>query len=126
MKKILFVLVMVMSMSVMAVNAQATKKSSDMEKKVDKTTTTTTRAAKNAATSAAMTVADLPKAVSDNIEKSYPGYAVKEVKSANGKNGADYKVTIEKGTAKKTLLYDKEGKIVVPKEEKSSKKSSVK
>lgn len=110
MKKLLFVLVLVMS--VMVVNAQTKTTPSSTEKKTTTTTTTTTKAP-----AATLKVSDLPKAVTDNIEKAYPGYTIKEVKSE--KNGAEYKVMIEKGTSKESLLYDKEGKLI-----KSSAKST--
>lgn len=106
-----------MVMSVLAVNAQATKTTAPSSEK--KTTTTTTTTTMAPAASATMKVSDLPKAVSDNIAKSYPGYTVKEAKSE--KNGAEYKVMLEKGTSKETLTYDKEGKLL-----KSSAKSESK
>jgi hypothetical protein len=96
MKKLVFVLVLVMS--VMAVRAQVNKTPGASESK----STVTTPAS-------AVKVADLPKAITDNIAKEYPGYTVKEASSVTGKNGLNYQVVIMKGTETEALLYDKDG-----------------
>lgn len=97
MKKLVFFLVLVMS--VMAVRAQDNKTPGASD-------------SKSTATSPAATtvkVADLPKAITDNIAKDYPGYTVKEASSVTGKNGLNYQVVIMKGTENEALLYDKDG-----------------
>jgi hypothetical protein len=94
MKKVFFVLVLMMSVVVM--NAQTAK--------------TTTPVAKS--THAAFSVADLPKAVTDNIAKDYPGFTVKDAKTKTAKSGLEYVVAVVKGTESKTLLFDKAGKFL--------------
>jgi hypothetical protein len=68
----------------------------------------------NAPASSASTikVADLPKALTDNFAKEYPGYMIKEAMRAPEGSGADYKLVVAKGTTTETLLYDKNGKFV--------------
>jgi hypothetical protein len=94
MKKVFFVLVLMMSVVVM--NAQTAK--------------TTAPAAKT--TQSAFSVADLPKAVTDNIAKDYPGFTVKDAKTKTAKSGLEYVVSVIKGTETKTLLFDKAGKFL--------------
>jgi hypothetical protein len=96
MKKVLFVLVLVMS--ALIVNAQATK------------TTTTAPAAKPVV--AVVKVADLQKAITDNIAKDYVGFTIKEATSVTTNNVVTYEVVIVKGNTTETLVYDKDGKFV--------------
>jgi adenine C2-methylase RlmN of 23S rRNA A2503 and tRNA A37 len=94
MKKVLVVLVLVMA--VLAVNAQ-----------------TTAPAAKEKSVSTPVMVADLQKAITDNIAKDYVGYTIKEATSVTSEDGTvKYKVVVVKGTTTETLVYDKEGKFV--------------
>jgi hypothetical protein len=118
MKKLASVLVLIMS--VLIVNAQETKTSTTKKSPETTTTTTTTKTTAKPATPAAKI--ELPKAVTDNIEKSYPGYTVKEVKDAKGKDGADYEVFLHKGNSKETLYYTKDGKMVKQVNKSESKK----
>lgn len=97
MKKLVLILVLVMS--VLAVRAQDTKTPGASDSK----STTASPAA------SVVKVADLPKAITDNIAKDYPGYTVKEASSVTGKNGLNYQVVIMKGTETEALLYDKDG-----------------
>jgi len=94
MKKVLFVLVFVIA--VLAVNAQATK-------------TTVTNAK---ATRTTVQVADLQKAITDNIAKDYVGFTIKDATSVTANNSVTYEVVIVKGTTTETLIYDKDGKFV--------------
>src|SRR5450759_1184388 len=94
MKKVLFVLVLMMA--VVAVNAQATK-----------TTSTTAKS-----TRTTVKVADLQKSITDNIAKDYAGYTIKEAKSITANNAVTYQVVITKGTSTETLVYDKDGMFV--------------
>lgn len=96
MKKLALILVLVMS--VMAVKAQDTKTPNPSESKSTVTTPATS-----------VRVADLPKSITDNIAKDYPGYTVKEASSVTGKNGLNYQVVIMKGTESEALLFDKDG-----------------
>ncbi len=104
MKKLLFVLVLVMA--VLVVNAQAPK-------------TTPAPAAQPAKaapaaqpTKAVIKVADLQKAITDNIAKDFAGFTIKEASSVTTNKVVTYEVCIVKGTAMETLVYDKAGKFL--------------
>ena len=90
MKKVLFVLVLIMA--VMVVNAQVA------------TTVDSTRTV--------VKVADLQKAITDNIAKDYVGYTIKEATSVTEKTIVTYEVVIVKGTTTETLVFDKDGVFV--------------
>jgi hypothetical protein len=94
MKKVLFVLVLMMS--VLAVNAQASK--------------TSTTSAKS--THAVVQVADLQKPITDNIAKDYAGYTIKSASSVTANNVLTYQVVVAKGSNTETLVYDKDGMFV--------------
>jgi hypothetical protein len=94
MKKALFVLILLMS--VLVVEAQATK-------------TTVTNAKSTRAT---VKVDDLQKAIKDNIATDYVGFTIKEATSVTTNNSVTYHVVIVKGTNTETLVYDKDGKFV--------------
>src|SRR5664280_1631205 len=94
MKKVLFV--MVLMMSVLIVNAQATK-----------TTVTNAKSTKTT-----VKVADLQKSITDNIAADYAGYTIKEATSVTANNSVNYNVVFVKGTATETLVYDKDGMFV--------------
>jgi len=93
MKKVLIVLVLMMT--ALIVNAQS-------------------KSGMTQAKSAPMVVkvADLPKAISDNIAKDYPGFTIKEATCTNENNMMTYKVHVVNGMNKETLLYDKDGKLL--------------
>jgi len=82
MKKLLFVLVLVMG--ALVVNAQRTP----------------------------VKVADLQKAITDNITKNYVGFTVKDATQVVENNVVTFEVVITKGTTQETLLYDKDGKFL--------------
>jgi hypothetical protein len=94
MKKVM--IVMVLMMSVLALNAQTPK-----------TTATHAKAVKTT-----IKVADLQKNITDNIAKDYAGYTIKSATSVTANNVVTYHVLVEKGTAKETLVYDKDGMFV--------------
>lgn len=94
MKKVLFVLVLIMA--VLVVNAQTSK-------------TTVTKAQSTRTT---VKVADLQKAITDNIAKDYVGFTIKEATSVTTNNTVTYDVVIVKGTTTETLVYDKDGNFV--------------
>lgn len=94
MKKVLFV--MVLMMSVLVVSAQTTK-----------TTTTNAKSTKTT-----VKVADLQKNITDNIAKDYPGYTIKEATSVTANNSVTYDVVVMKGSMTETLVYDKDGMFV--------------
>jgi hypothetical protein len=90
MKKVLIVLVLIMA--VMVVNAQVTN-STDSTRTIVK-------------------VADLQKAITDNIVKDYVGYTIKEATCVTENNIVTFEVVIVKGTTTETLVYDKDGVFV--------------
>ena len=94
MKKVLFVLVIMMT--VLTVNAQTTK--------------TTVTNAKSTRTT--VKVADLQKNITDNIAKDYAGFTIKEASSITKNNITNYDVVIAKGSTTETLVYDKDGMFV--------------
>jgi len=94
MKKVLFVLVLMLS--VMTINAQVAK-------------TTTTKAK---STHAVVKIADLPKAITDNVVKDYAGFTIKEASSMTANNVVTYHVVVAKGSTTETLVYDKDGMFV--------------
>jgi hypothetical protein len=94
MKKVLFVLVLMMA--VLAANSQPTK--------------TTVINAQAVTTS--VKVADLQKAITDNIAKDWAGFEIKSATSITEKNAVTYEVVVAKGTTVETLVYDKDGKFV--------------
>jgi hypothetical protein len=93
MKKVLFVLVFMMA--ALVVNAQ---------------TKATTTQAKPTVT--VVKIADLPKAITDNVAKDYTGFIIKDATCTNTNNVVTYEVVIGKGTSKETLVYDKDGKFI--------------
>ena len=93
MKRILFVMVFIMS--VLVVNGQA----DTTYKKMNSKQTT-------------VKVADLPRAVTDNIAKMYPGYTVKEASTVMENMALNYHVVVSNGSATETLVYDKDGKFL--------------
>jgi hypothetical protein len=94
MKKVLFVLVLMMS--VLAVNAQTSK----------------TAGTKAKSTHAVVQVADLQKAITDNIAKDYVGFTIKSASSVTANNALTYHVVIAKGSTTETLVYDNNGAFV--------------
>jgi len=94
MKKVIVVLVLVMA--VLAVNAQ-----------VPVTTTT-----KEVPVRTTILVADLQKAITDNIAKDYVGYTIKEATKVTTKDIVTYEVVVVKETVTETLEYDNDGKFV--------------
>jgi hypothetical protein len=93
MKKLVFILVLLMG--ALVVNAQAGK-----------------TAAKNQPMKMVVKIADLPKALTDNVAKDYPGFTIKEATSVTANNSLTYDVVITKGTTTETLVYDKDGKFI--------------
>jgi hypothetical protein len=94
MKKVLFVLVLMMS--VLIVNAQTTQTTSTKTKSIHTT----------------IKVGDLPKAITDNIAKDNAGFTIKEATSVTKNNIMTYHVVVVKDATTETLVYDKDGKFV--------------
>jgi hypothetical protein len=57
-------------------------------------------------------VADLPKAIAENVAKNYAGFTIKEATKVTENNVVTYDVKINKGTTTETLVYDKDGKFL--------------
>jgi len=82
MKKLLFVMVLVMG--ALVVNAQKTP----------------------------VKVADLQKSITDNIAKDYVGFTIKDATKVVENNVVTYDVVVVKGTTQETLCYDNTGKFL--------------
>ena len=82
MKKLLFVMVLVMG--ALVVNAQKTP----------------------------VKVADLQKSITDNIAKDYVGFTIKEATQVVENNVVTFDVVVVKGTTQETLCYDNTGKFL--------------
>jgi hypothetical protein len=82
MKKLLFVIVLVMG--ALVVNAQKTP----------------------------VKVADLQKSITDNITKDYVGFTIKEATKVVENNVVTFDVVVVKGTTQETLCYDNTGKFL--------------
>jgi flagellar basal body-associated protein FliL len=100
MKKVIFIMVLVMS--ALVINAQTTTKTTK--------STETTTTAKSAPTP--VKVADLPKPITDNIAKDYAGFTVKDASSVTSNNVTTYHVVVTKGASTETLVYDGSGKFL--------------
>lgn len=57
-------------------------------------------------------VADLQKAITDNIAKDYVGFTIKEATKVVEKNVTTFDVVVVKGTTQETLCYDSNGKFL--------------
>ena len=64
-------------------------------------------------------VADLPKAITDNVAKDHVGFTIKEATKEVENNVVKYDVVIAKGTMQETLSYDATGKFLKKMEAKS-------
>ncbi len=93
MKKVLIILVFMMT--ALAVNAQA------------KATTTHAKPA-----AMVVKIADLPKPITDNIAKDFAGFNIKDATCTSANNVVTYEVNVVKGMDKETLSYDKDGKLI--------------
>jgi hypothetical protein len=94
MKKVIVVFVLIMA--VLAVNAQTTEPTTTKEIPVRTT----------------VLVADLQKAITDNIETDYVGYTIKEATKVVKKDVVKYEVVVVKDDKTETLVYDNEGKFL--------------
>lgn len=94
MKKVLVVFVLIMA--VLAVNAQTVEAP---KTKVEPVRTT-------------ILVADLQKAITDNIAADYVGYTVKEATKVVKEDVVKYEVVVVKDDETETLVYDNEGKFL--------------
>ncbi len=74
--------------------------------------TTKTAATTTKTTKTTIKVADLQKAIKDNIAKDYAGFTIKGATSITENKVVTYNVVIVKGKATETLVYDKDGVFV--------------
>jgi hypothetical protein len=66
----------------------------------------------NAQTRTVIKVSDLNQAITNSIAKDYTGFAIKEATKVTNNNMVMYDVVISKGTTSETLVYDNAGKFV--------------
>jgi hypothetical protein len=64
-------------------------------------------------------LADLPKAITDNVAKDYVGFTIKDANKDVANNVTTYNVVVTKGTTQETLCYDANGKFLKKMEAKS-------
>jgi hypothetical protein len=102
MKKI--VLLLALGIAITFANAQTGKSTTAPTNKNATTTTTQNKTS--------MKVADLQKAITDDILKSYPGYKTLEAFKLENKGVETFEVVIEKSTDKSKLFYDTDGKFL--------------
>lgn len=57
-------------------------------------------------------MADLPKAITDNITKDHAGFMIKDATKVTENNIVTYDVVINKGNMSHTLIYNKDGKFL--------------
>jgi hypothetical protein len=82
MKKLMFIMVLVMT--ALVVNAQRTP----------------------------VKVTDLQKSITDNITKDYAGFIIKDATKVMTNNVTTFEVVITKGNSSETLVFDKDGKFL--------------
>jgi hypothetical protein len=105
MKKVFFA--MVIFMAGLIVSAQQDTCKTTAKAKSSSTTLVTDKAIRTS-----LKVADLQKAITDNVAKDYVGYTITEATSVSLESVITYEVVIAKGLASETLVYDKDGKFV--------------
>ena len=110
MKKILFVLVLVIA--ALVVNAQAKDTTTTQRKSTTTTKSSTTTVTNEKSIRTAVKVTELQKAITDNVAKDFVGFTIKGATSVTLNNTVTYEVVIVKGTTTETLVYDKDGKFV--------------
>ncbi len=64
-------------------------------------------------------VPDLPKGVTDNIAKDYPGYTIKETTKVIDHGTTTYEIVVAKGMTQLTLTFDGNGKFLKKNDAKS-------
>jgi hypothetical protein len=66
----------------------------------------------NAQTRTAVKLADLPKAITDNISTQHQGWIASDAFKVDTKGVTTYEVMVKKAAAESTLVYDKDGKFL--------------
>jgi len=113
MKKLM--LLTVMCLAIVFANAQTATKTAPAKATTEKKSNKTK-----------VEVKDLLKPITENIAKDYAGYKATEAYKVVDKDVVTYEVVVTKGTAKETLIYDKDGKFlnkVAPKAAPATKKA---
>ena len=64
----------------------------------------------NAQTRTTIKLADLPKAITENIASAHQGWIAQEAFRVENKNVLTYEVLVKKATSEMNLIYDKDGK----------------
>ncbi len=100
-------LVLILALAILYANAQNNKTTP-----ATTTTTKTTTTQPSNSTRTPLKVADLPKAVQDDLAKSYAGYTTRDAFKLDKNNTITYKVIIEKDTNRFSLVYDNNGKFL--------------
>ncbi len=65
----------------------------------------------NAQTKSMVKIADLPKAITENLSAQHKDWKPAEAFKVDTKGIVSYEVIVKKGTAEEKLLYDKNGKL---------------
>jgi hypothetical protein len=99
-------LVLIFALAISFANAQ------DKTTTTTTTKTTTTKAKSTPATRTPVTVADLPKAIQDDLAKTWAGYTAKNAYKVDRESVITYKVLVAKDTIQMALNYDAAGKFV--------------
>lgn len=66
----------------------------------------------NAQTRTAVKVADLNKAITENVAKDHAGFTIKDAYKSENKGVVTYEVKVAKGNEESILVYDKDGKFI--------------
>ena len=66
----------------------------------------------NAQTRTEIKVADLNKAIVENVAKDHVGFTIKDAFKSEDKGVVTYEVKVAKGTEENILVYDKDGKFL--------------
>ncbi len=66
----------------------------------------------NAQSRTEVKVADLNKAITENVAKDHAGFAIKDAYKCDNKGVATFEVKVAKGNEESILVYDKDGKFI--------------
>lgn len=66
----------------------------------------------NAQTRTEIKVADLNKAITENVAKDHAGFVIKDAYKCENKGVATIEVKVAKGNEESILVYDKDGKFI--------------
>lgn len=66
----------------------------------------------NAQTRTEIKVADLNKAITENVAKDHAGFVIKDAYKCENKGVATFELRVAKGNEESMLVYDKDGKFI--------------